>query len=141
MSEYRISLRRTLLLLSFLDVLPFHFRKLFDQLLQFLVISHSLLDALLPVARDVKLTEFATPALHEIERNVRLSLGAATSSFAALTATDCQCSPQETPEMNHLSGAGAKTAFWRLHGDSAHGLFSSGITMLYQIETHVNANN
>ena len=120
--EYPINRRRTALLLSFLDVLPLHFRKLFDQLLQFLVVGHSLPYPLFPGARDVKLTEFAAPALHEIEGDVKLPLGTTTPGLATPTAADCQGPPQEVPEMNHLSRTRAEAAFWSIHRDSAHKL-------------------
>jgi len=128
-----------LLLLSFLDVLPFHFRELFDDLLQFLVISHGLPYPLFPAAGNIKLTDLAAPALHEIQRNVRLPMSATTPGLAALAAAHRKGSPKNMPEMNQLGSPGTEAAFLRFHRDSTHGNFSSGITMLYQIRIHVNA--
>jgi hypothetical protein len=89
--------------------------------LQFLVVSHGLSYPLFPVAGNIKLTEFAAPALHEIQRNVRLPLGATTPGLAALAATDRKGSPKDMPEMDQLGSSGAEAAFLGFHGGSTHG--------------------
>jgi hypothetical protein len=110
-SVYRIKRRRTVLLLSLLQALPFQIREFFDQLFHLLVVLNRFPDAPFPLPRHKQLAQLSPLPSNQVEAGMGLSPSAVTTGFAALDVSEGEGAAEKTSLVNDLRQAGAAAAF------------------------------
>src|SRR5258708_13137512 len=87
--------RRTALLLSLLQALPFQIRKFFDQLFHLLVVLNRFPDTPFPLPRHKQLAQLSPLSSNQVQAGVELSPSAATTGFAPPDLSQAASSPPQ----------------------------------------------
>src|SRR5258708_22745558 len=99
--------RRTALLLSLLQALPFQIRKFFDQLFHLLVVLNRFPDAPCPLPRHKQLAQLSPLSSNQVQAGVELSPSAVTTGFAAPDVSQGEGAAEKTSLVNDLCQTGA----------------------------------
>src|SRR5258708_39501789 len=100
--------RRTALLLSLLQALPFQIRKFFDQLFHLLVVLNRFPDAPFPLPRHKQLAQLSPLPSNQVEAGMELSPSAVTTGVAAVDVSQGEGAAEETRLVNELRPGGAE---------------------------------